>query len=70
MSCIIWNIRGIANDTSLGRLKFLARHSKANMLVVIEPMIESCRAEAYRKKLRMDCVAVNDESNANIQHVH
>ena len=54
-------------QTSLGRLKFLARYYEANILVVIEQFNnESCQAEAYRKKLRMDCVAVNDESNAHI----
>lgn len=66
MNALIWNIRGISNDLSVGRLKFLIKAHKLNMVAIIEPMVDSNRMDSFRKKLKMDYSAANSIGKAHI----
>lgn len=62
MNFILWNIRGIGNDVSVGRLKFLIQTHKIDCLVVLEPKIHTSKMEHICKKIGMRfCIANSDD---------
>lgn len=51
---LIWNIRGVANNATLRRLKSLVRLHSISTLVLLEPLINSNKLDEYRIKLGFD----------------
>lgn len=54
------------SNLSIGRLKFLIRAYKLNMIAIIEPMVDECKIKNFRKRLKMDFAAANAQGRAHV----
>lgn len=66
MNCIIWNIRGVGNDVSIGRVKFLIRTHQLDCIVLLEPKINTDRLDKICRRLGMDKAVANTDGMAHV----
>lgn len=66
INCLIWNIRGVANDTSRLRLKSLTREHNIQILIVIEPKVDGERLEELAFFLKFSNYLHDDPNNHHI----
>lgn len=66
MNFIIWNVRGIANDVSIGRVKFLIKTYNLQCVVLLEPKVHFSKLDVICKKLGMSHALANDIDMAHI----
>lgn len=66
MNCLIWNIRGIGNDVSIGRVKFLIRSHHLDCIVLLEPKINTGRMDDICRRLGMDNAVANADGLSHI----
>lgn len=66
ISFIIWNVRGIANDVSIGRVKYLIKAYNIDWIVLLEPKVNTSRMEEIWKKLGMSYGLANEDDMAHI----
>lgn len=66
MYFIIWNIRGIGNDLSVGRAKLLIKEHRVDCIAILEPKIPNSNMDRICKKLGMEKYLANAEENPHI----
>lgn len=66
MNFIIWNVRGIANDVSIGRVKFFIKTYHTDCIVLLEPKVNVSRMDGICKVLGMSCALANKDDMAHI----
>lgn len=63
INSIVWNIRGIVNNTSIRRLKKLIKLHKASIIVVIEPKAPNESISNYQHKFNRKGSLYNDKGS-------
>lgn len=58
MNSIVWNVRGVGNQSTLEQLWCMRNKLKLNVLVILEPMVK-LDSYSYRSKFRMEKVISN-----------
>ncbi|CAH9115210.1 unnamed protein product [Cuscuta europaea] len=54
MNCLFWNIRGLESSSS--RLFSLIQQWRINLVAVIEPIVDSTKADSYKHKHGLNAV--------------
>lgn len=65
-SFIIWNVRGIANDVSISRVKYFIKAYNIDCIVLLEPKVNTSRMDGIQKKLGMTNGLANEADMAHI----
>lgn len=65
-SFIIWNVRGIANDVSISRVKYFIKAYNIDYIVLLEPKVNTSRMDGIQKKLGMTNGLANEADMAHI----
>lgn len=63
MNLLAWNIRGIANNPSLRKLKRLLKSNRVGCFAIIEPKISPSSLRDYNYKLTCVYAISNQEGN-------
>lgn len=63
MNFMFWNLRGIANGSTLSRMHKLVYNNSVCFLAIIEPMIDSSRITGFRLSLGFDNACSNLNGN-------
>lgn len=66
MNFIIWNIRGVGNDVSIGRLKLLIKDHSIVCLALLEPKIHVSKLQSICYKLGFSNCLANSSDMAHI----
>lgn len=61
-----WNIRGIANPTSLARLMSIKRTHNLGLIGLFEPLIPICRANSMLRCMQLECLFSNEAEGGKI----
>lgn len=66
MDSIIWNIRGIGNDISVGRVNLLVKSHSIQFLAILEPKIKTRHLDTLCRRLGFDKAIANIDDHAHI----